>query len=1302
MASEESSLGFARSHALVVGVNAYDPARGVAPLNNAVADAEAVASALMRHQGFAAQLLVDAACGDLRTALRDLVARVAAEDRVVVYFAGHGLWRDDDGGPAGFLLLRDAMTRDPTSFVAMREVRELLAALRCRHVLVVLDCCFAGAFRSIATRDVRTAAAVSRQRFQRYVEAAAWQVITSTGPDQLALDGLGERGGAVAGHSPFATALLRGLAGEADLNGDGLITATELYLYIRDQVEDAGERSRAVQSPGLFPLPQHDCGEFVFRTPGRPLRLPAAEQLTLDWNPYRGLLPFDEGHGEMFFGRARAAIGLAKVVLQRPLTVVTGASGTGKSSLVRAGLLPALRRRAAAARPGRTWRVLGPLRPRDAIGEPFPAAAPPDGITVVVIDQLEELLTWHGDRARGLMATLAQWITGRPDGVRVIVTVRADFEPLLEDGPLAPWWKAGRYVVPPLSLDELRAAIERPADLRDLHFEPSRLVEQIATEVAQMPGALPLLSFTLSELYRIYCERGEDDRALREADYRALGGVAGAVTQRADAELAALDRLDPRYRTTVRNLMLRATDEIGGERARRRVPRSELVYAAADENDRIGRALARYVDARLLVAEASFAEPAHDVLIRGWPQMLRWLEQAAAQRPLVRVVTTAAAEWSVRRDPRDLWHANPRLDQLAALAAGADHPLNAVELEFARRSMARRRAGRIRRTATVAVVIGVLAAVAAIARVQRSRAIEARDAEARSRDRAENLVDYMAYDLPDQLQAVGQPDAMHGIADRIDAYYQSLRKETSPLDRAQQRRMVAGNSAMGNIWLEQDKPATAREAFEASLQDTERLAGELPGDPTVQRDLYVDHMGFGAVAMARDDWATAGEELTRARGIIEALLATRPDDPRWRLDRAQVLVRQFQLAQRTGDPRARATAQQAIDELEAIVGKAPANQEAIVALSRSYRALIALMDAETEGTAKAKAGVRIEALLKMLPTDHFDARILDERSLETIDAAETRALVAIRQALAIPDLASKHELVTGLQKLFDTSELALRDACADRRMLARLAPRNLSWQREWFNCQLMVAEMQLVLGDGRAAERSAVDAWRAQQEVATAFPGVPDVARDGGLVLDLAAINQRQLGNFDDAQQLFRRSLDLARTRSRTDTSVAASADLALSLANLAEVEVDRGQFADAGAEIDEALKLCAGAQLASCVSVRAVAEDLPRAPPAIALVMRFRVTGVTGLAGRVEVGASCVAYLRPAPRRAEDRCARGVLSCNGWRVLGSDLSMGLIDVGRTQCAASRLELATGRLHIAATGLIGSYTIDATAVSPGH
>jgi hypothetical protein len=135
----------------------------------------------------------------------------------------------------------------------MTELSVCLERLPCRHLLLILDCCFAGAFRWSSTRDLGALSEViHRERFDRYIRDPAWQVLTSSAHDQKALDVLsgetiGRRGREPGqnGHSPFAAALLRALEGEADLlprpRGDGVITATELYLYLRDQVEAGAE-----------------------------------------------------------------------------------------------------------------------------------------------------------------------------------------------------------------------------------------------------------------------------------------------------------------------------------------------------------------------------------------------------------------------------------------------------------------------------------------------------------------------------------------------------------------------------------------------------------------------------------------------------------------------------------------------------------------------------------------------------------------------------------------------------------------------------------------------------------------------------------------------------------------------------------------------------------------------------------------------------------------------------------------------------------------------------------------------------
>lgn len=743
---------FGRSHIIVIGVNTYDADRGIPTLRTAVADAVQVARLLTTQHGFGPEPppLIDATTEEVRALLRDLPSKVKASDRLILYFAGHGLWRHDGDGPAGYLLLRDAKIFDPKTFLPMRELQEALAAISCHHVLVILDCCFAGAFRWTSMRDIHSPDLVSRQRFDLFVDSAAWQVLTSAASAQKAADELGDRGEGSSGHSPFAEALLEGLGGAADLNGDGLITATELYLFVRDRVQEASERRDHRQTPGIFPLRKHDHGEFVFQVPGRSLELPPAEALTLDKNPYRALESYDEEHRTLFFGRSRVVFGLIRSILHRPLTVVTGPSGTGKSSVVKAGLIPAVRRREAAAPRGRgRWRIVGPYRPAEAIDarlheQRFPGGEPHQDLTLVVIDQLEEVLSQRGDHetaAPRLLETLARWVSDMPNQLRLVVTVRSDFEPLLENSPLAPWWRSSRFVVPPMTQEELRSAIERPADVRDLHFHPRRLVDEIVNEVVQMPGALPLLSFMLSELYRQYCARDGDDRALLQFDYEALGGVAGAVTERASAELEALSAGDRHYERTIRNVMLRMVEQVGGELARRRAMLSELSYEDPDENSRVSQVLLRYSEARLLVSGAiesspsspiqlRYVEPAHDVLIR-WDRVQKWLLEGQERSPLLRAVATAAQTWSEHgRDKDYLWHGDPRLAQLRQWVKEPDHPLNAIEVGFVRRSQRRRSV----RLGTIGLVVtGIIAVLATISVVALQQSQRAQRGEASAR-----------------------------------------------------------------------------------------------------------------------------------------------------------------------------------------------------------------------------------------------------------------------------------------------------------------------------------------------------------------------------------------------------------------------------------------------------------------------------------------------------------------------------------------------------------------------------------------
>ena len=317
---------------------------------------------------------------------------------------------------------------------------------------------------------------------------------------------------------------------------------------------------------------------------------------------------------------------------------------------------------------------------------------------LLVVDQFEELITlcWDAGEREQFLRLLDRALAAYPDRLRVVLTLRSDFEPQFAHSPLQEKWLAARIVVPVMTLDEYREAIEGPASVKVLYFQgrdsSQGFIDRLIGDVANTPGALPLLSFTLSELYRCYLARDRSDRSLSEDDYEALGGVGGSLRNRADEVYERLP--DDAHRTTLKRVMLRMVSVEGGELARRRVPDDELVYEQLSENTRVAEVLRRLTDARLIVEgtdeeDRPYVEPAHDELIRGWGGLLEWSRDGLEELQLRRRLTPAATEWSGGRG--GLWIVEPRLGLLKHELKRPGGWLNAVEGRFVRRSLAGRR-----------------------------------------------------------------------------------------------------------------------------------------------------------------------------------------------------------------------------------------------------------------------------------------------------------------------------------------------------------------------------------------------------------------------------------------------------------------------------------------------------------------------------------------------------------------------------------------------------------------------------------
>jgi WD40 repeat protein len=464
-------------------------------------------------------------------------------------------------------------------------------------------------------------------------------------------------------------------------------------------------------------------------------------------NPYKGLHAFAEGDADQFFGRERLVDELLAHLegVDGKFLAVVGASGCGKSSVVRAGLVPALRNGRVEGSEDWFITTMAPgSHPFEALESAFLRIAvnPPasllsqlegdrrgivratrrilpddDGTAVLVIDQFEELFTLCRDEA--VRAKFLQSLTAAVDDpattLRIIITLRADFydQPLRYEG-FAELLKRHAVTVTPLFADELEQAILGPAQSVGAEFEPGLVAEMVA-DVTSQPSALPLMQYALTQLF--------DARVsgiLMVSAYRRLGGLSGALAGRAD-EL--FGDLESDVQQAARRLFGRlVTLGEGSEDTRRRVTRSELGRGPA-----VDRVIDVFGAARLLsfdrdtVTRAPTIEVAHEALIREWPRLRGWLDEDRDGLRIHRHLTAAAGAWNDRdRDPSELYRGG-RLEGVQGWSRDHGGDLNETEAAFigagikarrAEQAEERKRVSRLRRLLAGAGALLVLALVA--------------------------------------------------------------------------------------------------------------------------------------------------------------------------------------------------------------------------------------------------------------------------------------------------------------------------------------------------------------------------------------------------------------------------------------------------------------------------------------------------------------------------------------------------------------------------------------------------------------
>lgn len=575
----------------------------------------------------------------------------AATDSLLVLYAGHGLV-----GPDGGLYLATRSTQDLTDglqYTALpyAALRESVMRSRARSVSVILDCCFSG----------RPQGPLGSLPLAPVFEQAAVR-----GGYLLAATAREERGLAAPGatHTAFTGALIRLLL-EGDEDLPELLTLDHAYRHLARVLPAEG-------APRPHRQASDEAGDLVlvsnpaYRRPSGPVTVPPLDGPC----PYRGLDAFDPKDAQYFFGREQLAGDLVdRVISCGSMIAVVGASGCGKTSLLRAGVGPGLELRG--------WKTAylkpGP-EPDAALDKAVTALAAEEHPAVLLVDQFEELFTSDvtGDERQRFVTDLARIADG---GVPVIIAVRSDFyQACIQYPSLARTLEDRAVIITPMTPQELASAIEKPAEKAGLRLEEgltrTLLNEARVRHHGEQSAVLPLLQYALLATWR-----RRSGRTLTLAGYDAAGRIDGAVTQAAEEAwemMLAAGIAEEQIRRVLLRLVRLGE---GNEDTRRRAPVAHL--ASADELGMVRQMLDIMAAARLVTVDADSAELTHEALLYAWPRLRGWIDEDRAALMAVQRLSDAARSWDqAGRKDEDLYRGT-RLDtafQAAGLAPASNAP----------------------------------------------------------------------------------------------------------------------------------------------------------------------------------------------------------------------------------------------------------------------------------------------------------------------------------------------------------------------------------------------------------------------------------------------------------------------------------------------------------------------------------------------------------------------------------------------------------------------------------------------------
>jgi WD40 repeat protein len=704
--------------ALVIGINRYPLTKQLQDLEKPAADAEAVAQLLEKYGNFKVQRLPEVYSPEGKREvdpnphptnqvtgpiLEEAIAQLfnpsgkTIPDTALLFFAGHGLRKAPGDVTEGFLATSDVNLDKGKWGVSLRWLRELLQKSPVRQQIIWLDCCHSGELLNILDE---ANPGQEGKALDRCLIAACREFEVSR--EQLQ----GE-------HGILTAALLQGL--EPDRDVDGFVTNYKLADFINKEMSAESQRP-------IF----HNSGNAIILTDKMLGRQRQVDANLVGTCPYKALEYFTQEDAVFFYGRTALTDELIDKVRTQNFIAVLGASGSGKSSVLRAGLLYQLKRGQKLSGSDR-WTYYDPFTPgghplaslknaiskdgpdlsqfiqtspsdsdppqpplergENAIKVPQPPltkrenaikvpllkgdlGGSPDLTThptvetervVLVIDQFEECFTMCQDsqEREEFFKCLLETLEQAKHKLCLVLGLRADFlGKCAEYAELAQKIDQHLVMVKPMSRQEIEEAITKPAELVDLQVEKA-LVTKMTEDVVESPGSLPLLQYTLTQLWKDAQTGANRDRLTLDS-YNQFGGIEKTLPKRANQVYASLKEEE---KPVAKRIFLELTQLGETSDTRRRICKEDLVNPQHSE-ELLDRTIEQLVQAKLIVttneSQSHNAKPGvildivHEALIRHWQELRQWVVQNQVALDIERKIEARAKDWERNGKTEDL------------------------------------------------------------------------------------------------------------------------------------------------------------------------------------------------------------------------------------------------------------------------------------------------------------------------------------------------------------------------------------------------------------------------------------------------------------------------------------------------------------------------------------------------------------------------------------------------------------------------------------------------------------------------